>query len=78
MFLPREKEAPLLVTDVVTKGLTFYISFTTVLENEISLKASANTSLLHDKGFCANSKVAIEGRSDLFAGTYKLEILHVQ
>ena len=54
MFLPREKEALLLVTDGVTKVFRFYISFTKVLESEICLKAFVNTSLLHGKGFCAN------------------------
>lgn len=54
MFLPRDKEALLLVTDGVTEVFRFYISFTKVLENEICLKAFVNTSLLHGKGFCAN------------------------
>lgn len=51
MFLPREKEALLLVINIVTEGFMPYISFTKVLENEICLKAFVNNSLLHDKGF---------------------------
>lgn len=54
MFLPREKEALLLVTDVVTKGFMPYMSFTEVLENQVCLKAFVNTPLLQDKSFLCN------------------------
>lgn len=49
MFLSRDKEALLLVTDVLTEEFIHYVPFTKVFKNEICLNTFVNIPLLHDK-----------------------------